>query len=172
MLGEAADDWLAAQQKLGVALAHKPERFDRTWEPKARYSMDWYYPVLSGALSVEAGDDRLAERWDTFVIDGFGCRCVADEPWVTVAETAELVIALVAQRNTDKTPDRAAAMLANLDHFRDEDGAYWMGMQVEQQVFWPVERPAWTAGAVLLAHDAVHRLTPACHVLTDRHSGL
>ena len=62
----------------------------------------------------------------------------------------------------------AAAMLANLDRFRDETGAYWMGMQVEQHVFWPVERPAWTAGAVLLAHDAVHEITPACHVLTAR----
>ena len=30
---------------------------------------------------------------------------------------------------------KAAAMLANLDRFRDETGAYWMGMQVEQHVF-------------------------------------
>ncbi|NBR78971.1 MAG: hypothetical protein EBT71_02850 [Alphaproteobacteria bacterium] len=66
----------------------------------------------------------------------------------------------------------AAAMLANLDRFRDETGAYWMGMQVEQHVFWPVERPAWTAGAVLLAHDAVHEITPACHVLTARDTSL
>ena len=162
VMGEAVDVWQQAREKLGNALAHRRERFDRTWDAKTRYSMDWYYPVLSGALSVEAGDDRLAARWETFVIDGFGCRCVTDEPWVTVAETAELVMALVAQGARNK----AAAMLANLDRFRDETGAYWMGMQVEQHVFWPVERPAWTAGAVLLAHDAVHEITPACHVLT------
>ena len=34
---------------------------------------------------------RLAARWNDFVMDGFGCRCVEDEPWVTVAETAELI---------------------------------------------------------------------------------
>jgi hypothetical protein len=105
---------------------------------------------------------RLAARWDDFVIDGFGCRCVVDEPWVTVAETAELIMALVAHGQHEK----AAEMLGWLAQFRDENGAYWMGMQVEQKAFWPVERPAWTAGAVILAHDAVLRLTPAHHVLT------
>jgi hypothetical protein len=43
-----------------------------------------------------------------------------------------------------------------------------MGMQIEQRAFWPVERPAWTAGAVILAHDAVLQLTPAYGVLTGR----
>ena len=161
-LGHDATAWAAAQQKLGDALAHKPERFDRTWEPKTRYSMDWYYPVLSSALSHEQAEARLAARWDDFVIDGFGCRCVVDEPWVTVAETAELIMALVAHGQHEK----AAEMLGWLAQFRDENGAYWMGMQVEQKAFWPVERPAWTAGAVILAHDAVLRLTPAHHVLT------
>ena len=46
--------------------AHKPERFDRTWESKARYSMDWFYPVLAGVLPAEARA-RLAARWDEFV---------------------------------------------------------------------------------------------------------
>ncbi len=54
-------DWQSARHRLGATLAHKPERFDRTWEPKTRYSMDWYYPVLSGALCVEQGKARLAE---------------------------------------------------------------------------------------------------------------
>ena len=157
-------DWQAARRRLGEAVAKKPERFDRTWEPKTRYSMDWYYPVLSGALSVEQGDARLDEGWEKFVMEGFGCRCVSDEPWVTTAETAELVMALMAQNRRDQ----AAAMLDGLAQFRDENGAYWMGMQVVDKKFWPVERPAWTAGAVLLAHDAVHAETPAHHVLTSR----
>jgi hypothetical protein len=153
-----------ARQKLGVALAEKPARFDRTWEPKTRYSMDWYYPVLSGALSPAQEKARFASRWDDFVIDGFGCRCVEDEPWVTVAETAELIMALVAHGEQAK----AAEMLSWLAQFRDAEGAYWMGMQIEQRAFWPVERPAWTAGAVILAHDAVLQLTPAHKVLTGR----
>jgi len=98
------------------------------------------------------------------MIDGFGCRCVADEPWVTVAETAELVIALVSQGAQEK----AQTILSWLEQFRDDTGAYWMGMQVEQRVFWPVERPAWTAGAVILAFDSVHQITPAHGVLSQR----
>jgi len=163
-LGHQMPDWRNAKTKLGQALADKPERYDRTWEAKDRFSMDWYYPVLSGALSRQQGQVRLAENWDKFVIDGFGCRCVADEPWVTVAETAELVMALIAQGAQQK----AAQILGWLDQFRDENGAYWMGMQIEQKVFWPVERPAWTAGAVILAFDSVHRITPAHAVLTAR----
>ena len=163
-LSKDRPDWRQAQSKLAEALAHKPERYDRTWEAKDRYSMDWYYPVLSGALSLEQGAARLQAGWDKFIIDGFGCRCVADEPWVTVAETAELVMALVSQGAQEK----ARTILGWLDQFRDDTGAYWMGMQIEQQVFWPVERPAWTAGAVILAFDSVHQITPAHGVLSQR----
>jgi len=163
-LGKDASSWHRARLSLGEALAHKPERFDRTWEPKTRYSMDWYYPVLSGALSPEKAAARLASRWDDFVVEGFGCRCVEDEPWVTVAESAELILTLVAHGEQAK----AQTQLGWLDQFRDENGAYWMGMQIEQKEFWPIERPAWTAGAVILAHDGVTQTTPAHGVLTQR----
>ena len=63
---------------------------------------------------------------------------------------------------------RAEEHLSWLDRFRDDSGAYWMGMQVEENAFWPVERPAWTAGAVILAHDAVGEITAACEVLVSR----
>jgi len=163
-LGHEAAAWRTAQSKLGQALANKPERYDRTWGSKDRYSMDWYYPVLSGALTHAQAKARLEADWDKFIIDGFGCRCVSDEPWVTVAETAELVMALVTQGEQEK----AEMILGWLDQFRDDTGAYWMGMQIEEKIFWPVERPAWTAGAVILAYDSVHRITPAHHVLSRR----
>ena len=162
-LGHEAEGWKKARLALGDALAHKPERFDRTWKPKTRYSMDWYYPVLSGALSPEQSQARLAARWDDFVMDGFGCRCVEDEPWVTVAETAELIMALKA----NGSDAQAEIMLDWLAQFRDDSGAYWMGMQVEERMFWPVERPAWTSGAVILAHDAVLGITSASKVLIE-----
>lgn len=161
-LSHDASAWAKARQILGVALADKPHRFDRTWAPKTRYSMDWYYPVLSGALSQAQAKARLASRWDDFIIEGFGCRCVEDEPWITTAESAELVMALAAHGDTA----RAATHLSWLEQFRDDNGAYWMGMQIEQGAFWPIERPAWTAGAVILAHDAVLKLTPAHGVFT------
>ena len=55
--------------------------------------MDWYYPVLSGVLTDDDARARLDERWDTFVMEGLGVRCVSDRPWVTAAETCECVMA-------------------------------------------------------------------------------
>ena len=40
--------WRAARTRLGEALRYRPERFDRTWESKSRYAMDWFYPILAG----------------------------------------------------------------------------------------------------------------------------
>ena len=56
--------------------------------------MDWYYPVLSGALPFDEAARRIEHSWSKFVLDGVGVRCVSDRPWVTSAETAECVIAL------------------------------------------------------------------------------
>ena len=56
--------------------------------------MEWYYPVLGGALRGAAARARIDERWDDFVVPGLGIRCVDDRPWVTGAETCELVLAL------------------------------------------------------------------------------
>ena len=58
--------------------------------------MDWYYPVLTGALDGEAAKARLADGWETFAMEGLGVRCVDDEPWVTASETAECAIAFAA----------------------------------------------------------------------------
>jgi len=38
----------------------------------------------------------LQTRWSSFVEHELGCRCVSDEPWVTVAESCELTLALLA----------------------------------------------------------------------------
>ena len=55
--------------------------------------MEWYYPVLGGAVR-GARPDTIDERWDEFVVPGLGIRCVDNRPWVTGAETCELVMAL------------------------------------------------------------------------------
>ena len=78
-LGEPCDTWWQARAQLGDAIRHKPERFDRTWESKARYSMDWFYPVLTGVVTAEQASDRLHEQWDTFVEPALGCRCVKEQ---------------------------------------------------------------------------------------------
>lgn len=163
-LGHPTREWSAARVRLGEALREKPHRFDRTWEPKDRYSMDWYYPVLSGTVTGEAARKRLAAKWDIFVEEGKGCRCVLDQPWVTVAESAELVMALLVAGERK----RAEELLSWQHQWRAECGAYWMGFQFDQNVAWPAERPAWTAAAVILATDAVTGTTPASRLFAER----
>ena len=150
-------DWQAGRQRLGDALRNKPQRFDRTWESKARYSMDWFYPVLTGVLKGEAATRRLRSRWDTFVEPGLGCRCVHEQPWVTVAETCELIMACVVAGETAK----AAQLYENIQRFQLADGSWWTGYVFPDDAYWPDEKPSWTAGAVLLAADALFDLSPA-----------
>ena len=162
-LGEDRAHWLLARERLGHALRHKPERFDRTWESKARYSMDWFYPVLTGVLSEKDARARLAARWDEFVEDGLGCRCVSDEPWVTVAESCELVMALLAAGDHA----RAVEVYSWLHQWRLQDGSYWTGYQMVEDLLWPDEKPTWTAGAILLAADALTEHTAASKLFSS-----
>lgn len=156
-LDQPRPSWLEARERLGDAIRHKPERFDRTWESKARYSMDWFYPALTGVLAPAEARERLNRRWDEFVETGLGCRCVADEPWVTVAESCELVMALLASGDHA----RAVEVYSWLHQWRLEDGAYWTGYQMVEDIMWPDEKPTWTAGAILLAADALTEYSPA-----------
>ncbi len=161
-LQEEKPEWFEARRRLGEAIRDKPDRFDRTWSSKARYSMDWFYPVLAGACPGSAAKARLSGKWDVFVRPYLGCCCVADEPWVTVAESCELVMALVGAGEYSK----AAHIFSWLHHNRDHSGAYWTGYQIDLNCYWPAERPTWTAGAVLLAADALAKVTPAAELFT------
>lgn len=156
-LGYDTAPWQLARRRLGEALRHKPERFDRTWESKARYSMDWFYPVLTGVIRGEEGAARLAEKWQSFVEPGLGCRCVVDQPWVTVAETCELIMACVVAGRTEE----AHTLYRDIQRFQLDDGSWWTGYVFPDDAYWPDEKPTWTAGAVLLAADALFDLTPA-----------
>jgi len=147
LVGEPAPQWEVAAGLLQHAVAHHPEVF----LDKSRFSMDWYYPVLGGAVRGPAGREHLRSRWDEFVVPRTGVRCVADRPWVTGAETAELILALV---TLGELPT-ARRLLADVQHLRHDDGAYWTGLVFDEGVRWPVERSAWTAAAIVLANDAL-----------------
>ena len=165
VLGENAEHWAQAQARLGKALRTRPECFDRHWQSKDRFSMDWFYPVLSGALSHAEAREQLFSRWHEFVVPQLGCRCVSDEPWVTVAESCELVMALLAVGERV----RAKTLYSWLHRWRLPDsGAYWTGHQYRMNIIWPEkERTAWTAGAILLAADALTSHTPAAQLFTQ-----
>jgi hypothetical protein len=166
LLGEPQPEWEIALGRLRHVLRHHPEAFAE----KRRFSMDWYYPVLGGAVRAEAALARLRSRWDEFVVPGWGARCVADRPWVTGAETCELVLSLHALGEYDA----ARGLFADMQHLRDDDGSYWTGYVVADGVRWPAERTTWTAAAVILAADALAAATPAhaIFVASDLPTGL
>ncbi|MFL2701531.1 MAG: prenyltransferase, partial [Gammaproteobacteria bacterium] len=147
-----------AKERLKNSIINKPERYDRTWESKSRYSMDWYYPILCGLLDKDVAIKRVEEKWDEFFVEGMGCKCVSEEPWVTIAESCELVMALMKIGLEDK----AKSLFDCLHQWRDEDdGLYWTGYVYTDKKYWPVEKPTWTAGAVLLAADSLYKFTKA-----------
>lgn len=152
-LDDPQPEWEVAVGRLGHAIAEHPEAFSA----KATHAMEWYYPVLGGALLGDAAKCRIDERWDDFVVPGLGIRCVDHRPWVTGAETCELVMALDAIGDTRRAHEQFAAM----HHLREADGSYWTGLVFADGKRWPEERTTWTGAAMILAADALSSTTPA-----------
>jgi len=146
-VGQPQPAWELAGGRLGHALREHRDLF----LDKGTFSMDWYYPVLGGAIRGDAGRALIDTRWDDFVVPGLGIRCVDTNPWVTGAETCELVLAL------DALGDRPRAMrlFADMQHLRDPGGGYWTGYVYPDRVNWPAEHTTYTAAAVVLAADAL-----------------
>lgn len=144
--GDPQPDWELAAGALGHAIRRHPERF----LDKSRYSMDWYYPVLGGALTGAEAKARIG-RWEEFVVPGLGVRCVLPNPWVTGGESCELVLALWATGESD----RALEILRSIGHLRADNGMYWTGYVFDDREVWPVEQTTWTAGSLLLAVAAL-----------------
>jgi hypothetical protein len=144
---EPRPDWERAAGSLAHAVAAHPERF----LDKSRYSMDWYYPVLTGAVTGPEAKSRIEERWTDFVVPGLGVRCVVPNPWVTGGESCELALALWVMGESD----RALEILQSIGHLRAPGGLYWTGYVYGDDAVWPEEQTAWTAGSLLLAAAAL-----------------
>jgi len=182
-IGSPRPEWSRAAATMCDAIRSRPEAF----APKDRWAMDWYYPVLTSALTGEQATARMAAGWDRFVMDGLGVRCVDDEPWITASETAECALAYATigdaatatdllrwirpHRNSSTsgepltaTPDAAAP------------GAYWTGIVhptgakpgTGQPVLFPFdEHTSYTAAAVILAVDAITQTTRASSLFVE-----
>ncbi len=157
LLGEPQVEWELAGGRLGHALREHHDLF----LDKSDWSMDWYYPVLGGAVRGRAAHERIAEKWNIFVEPGLGIRCVASNPWATGAETCELVMALDAIGDRE----RALQLLADMQHLRAEDGKYWTGYVWPDKVNWPVEHTTYTAAAVILAVDQLSHGTGGADIM-------
>lgn len=160
ILGYERPQWEESLCRLGHAIRCCPHLFNIA---KSRYSMDWFYPVLSGAVTGAAAQKRIDRYWKKFVINAQGVRCVSDRPWVTVAESSEFCIALAAMGKSGQ-----AEIIFNwISDKKYEDGSYWCGYTWPDMTIWPEDRISWTNAVVLMAADAIYHLTPAsrlfCH---------
>ena len=119
--------------------------------------MDWFYPILCGALDDVQAEHRINRYWEKFIVHGEGTRCVYDEPWVTIAETSELCLSLDAM---GKRSD-AKRLYHWIVNKRFSNGTFWCGHTVPDKVVWPEEHITWTNAVVMMATDALYDLTPA-----------
>ena len=161
VLGHDRPDWeLSAARLAHVIRTDEADAF----APKHRWAMDWYYPVLDGVLVGDAGRDRLAQRFDTFVDDGHGVRCVKDRPWITVAETCECLLAhlAVGERET------AERLFGWVQQYRVDGGRYWTGTVYPDESHFPTdEQSTYTAAAVILAADGLSGASPTSALFAD-----
>jgi len=156
-LNDPKPHWQRAADEMTEAVRTRPEAF----EPKRRWAMDWYYPVLTGALTGHEAKARMADGWDTFVMEGLGIRCVSDEPWVTASETAECALAFAAIGDLATATD----LLRWTRTHRRDDGSYWTGIVYPGEVLFPFdEHTSYTAAAVILAVDAITQTTQASNL--------
>ncbi len=153
--------WARAADNLKGAIRYSQHRFN---VEKSRFSMDWFYPVLTGAITGDAARRRIDHSWHRYVVDGYGVRCVDDEPWITIAETCELCLALAAMGDTA----RAEQVFGWIGDYRYADGTFWCGFTIPDMVIWPEEKITWTNAVALMAEDALYGLTPAGNLFDHR----
>ncbi|MGI9006202.1 MAG: prenyltransferase, partial [Streptosporangiaceae bacterium] len=130
---------------------------------KISFSVDWHSPFLVAPARGARARAHLDAGWDSYVVPGFGVRCVNDEPWVTAAETAELAIALEAVGDAPTALD----LLDQIQRLRDPSGAYWTGWQYVNQRHYPDEQSSYTAAAMVLAPDALCGASAGSSVFRD-----
>jgi hypothetical protein len=161
LLARRQPGWQKARDRLGRAIRNKRPLFNMA---KSRFSMDWFYPVLAGAVTGAAAENRIRRSWKKFIVQGQGVRCVSDQPWVTIAETCELVLALAAIGRRDL----AGMIYGWIGGKRYPDGAFWCGFTFPEMVVWPAEKVTWTQAVALLAADALFDLTPGGRLFDHR----
>ena len=160
-VGEHRPSWELALARLVHTIRHCDRE---AFAPKDRFAMDWYYPVLAGALTGSEARTRLASRRRVFVNEGEGVRCVSNQDWVTTAETCECALAYL----TAGDRDAALKLFEWAQRLREPDGSYLTGRAFPAGVSYPDgERTTYSAAAVLLSADAIAGESPASGLFVD-----
>ncbi len=148
VLGYKRPDWQEAADRLVKAIREKPHLFNTLGDNQRGYAMGWYYPVLTGIFRGSKARLKIDEGWEDFIVDGWGCKCTLDQPWVTTAETCELIMALTKLGDWS----RAKTLLKGVFNLRDSDGGFWTGIKLPEKIIYPAgEKNTWTAAGVILA---------------------
>jgi len=147
-VGANRPDWATARRRVRRAIVDGPAE---TFLDKDEFAMDWYYPVLSGALAAAAARRRIAAGEPRFVV-AEGVRCRSDRRWITTAETAECAIAYLRVGESEA----AGRLLSSLADKRRPSGGYLTGLVHPERSEFPAgEESTYSAAAVLLAADAL-----------------
>ena len=154
--------WSKAYELLAYAIKNPKGLFDKTID-RSRFSMDWYYPIISGVLSDSEKDKHIKKIYKDFYIEGIGVKCVVEEPWVTVAETSEFIVSLVISNEIEE----AKKLLIEVMNISDLNDIPYMGWQYEENIFWPEEKPSWTAAALILAADSIYDFSSGSDILKE-----
>tara|TARA_B100000609_G_scaffold146101_1_gene117719 strand:+ start:908 stop:1954 length:1047 start_codon:yes stop_codon:yes gene_type:complete len=159
---DSNEKWTRAYESLAYAIRNPEGLFDKTTD-RSRFSMDSYYPIISGVLLDYEKEKYIKKIFKDFYIEGIGVKCVVDEPWVTVAETSEFIISLVISNELEE----AKKILVEVMNISDPNDIPYMGWQYVENIFWPEEKPTWTAAALILAADSIFDFSPGADILKD-----
>ncbi len=115
--------------------------------------MNWFYPVLTGAIKGDKAKERIDAEWSDFVIEDWGCRVALDEDTTAVAETSELIIALTQVGEHE----RASKLMEWTLKLNDDKPGFCRGIKFPEQVPCPPdeERATWTSAALIMAIAAL-----------------
>ena len=143
-------DYLDASEAI-TSESLKSKKFNRDGIDRSRFSMDAYYPLLCNC-----GKKTDAEKvLQKFYVEGMGVKCVAEEPWVTLAESSECVIALF----KIGMKAEASKIFSEILKYKNSSGYFPTGYQYDLDIFWPDENSTWTNAAIIMAADCLYDIS-------------
>ena len=84
-----------------------------------------------------------------------GVKCVVEEPWITLAESSECVIALF----KIGMKVEASKIFSEILKYKNSSGYFPTGYQYDLDIFWPDENSTWTNAAIIMAADCLYDIS-------------
>mgnify|MGYP000013064522 FL=1 len=127
------------------------QKFDRDGEDRSRFSMDFYYPYMAG---VKKNQQVFKKNLEDFYVSGLGVKCVKEEPWITVAESSECLLAAIICGEHRVAKD----IFKDILKYQNPDGIFPTGYQYELDILWPEENSTWSNAAIIIGAHALCNL--------------